>query len=405
LSPLRENGAVPLARILVVLLLLFVSATPVAGDQAPLTVVGRAPAWLAPGGRFVVSGSTVPGGTAVRVTAGALVLGRARSAANGRFEIDARAPARTGSYRLKVVTASSTRGLGVLPVRPVRIAAAGDFTPGDRIAELAASRGASYAWRSVGPLLKSADIATLNLEGAVATRGSPVPDKQYHFRGSRSVLAGAVAAAGLDVVTVANNHSLDFGPAAFLDTVAALRSLGVRAIGGGANVAAARRPAVMEVGGLSIAFIGYSDINPYGFSATSRTPGTAPADPETIGADVARAARTNDVVVCWFHWGVELASTPTARQDELASACLNSGAQIVLGAHPHVLEPIVRPARRSVVAFSLGNFVFPAASPNTERTGVLEIDVAADGVRGFRLDRAKIVDGQPRLSRPARPRR
>jgi poly-gamma-glutamate synthesis protein (capsule biosynthesis protein) len=161
----------------------------------------------------------------------------------------------------------------------------------------------------------------------------------------------------------------------------------------------------VKAGGLSIAFIGYSDVNPYGFSATSSSPGTAPADPETIRADVTRAARTNDVVVCWFHWGVELASTPTARQDELASSCLNAGARIVLGAHPHVLQPIVRPARRSLVAFSLGNFVFPAASPNTEKTGVLQIDVAADGVRGFRLDRATIVDGQPRLSRPARPRR
>ena len=399
----------PVTRIVVVSallsMLLFGGATRVAADQAPLTVVGGVPDWRAPGGRFTVTGSTAPAGTAVRVTAGARVLGRARSAANGRFEIEARAPARTGSYRVKVATATSASGVGLVRVRPVRIAAAGDFTPGDRIAELAATHGPGYVWRSVGPLLKAADIATLNLEGAVSTRGSPVPDKEYHFRGSRSVLAGAVAAAGLDVVTVANNHSLDFGSAAFLDTVAALRSLHVHSIGGGANLGAARRPAVVHVGGISIAFIGYSDVNPSGFSATSRSPGTAPADPATIRADVARAARANDVVVCWFHWGVELAPTPTGRQDELASACLNAGAHVVIGAHPHVLQPIVRPARRSLVAFSLGNFVFPAASPNTEKTGVLEIDVAADGVRGFRLDRATIVDGQPRLSAPARPRR
>jgi poly-gamma-glutamate synthesis protein (capsule biosynthesis protein) len=87
---------------------------------------------------------------------------------------------------------------------------------------------------------QAADIATVNLEGVVSSRGSPVPDKEFHFRGARSMLAGAVAAAGLDVVTVANNHSLDFGPTAFLDTLAALGALGVRSVGGGATLAKAR---------------------------------------------------------------------------------------------------------------------------------------------------------------------
>ena len=123
----------------------------------------------------------------------------------------------------------------------MRIAAGGDFNPGTGSREVAASRGPRYAWASVGPFLKAADIATVNLEGVVSSRGSPVPDKEFHFRGPRSMLAGAVDAAGLDVVTVANNHSLDFGPTAFLDTLVALRALGVRSVGGGANLAKARQ--------------------------------------------------------------------------------------------------------------------------------------------------------------------
>jgi poly-gamma-glutamate synthesis protein (capsule biosynthesis protein) len=287
----------------------------------------------------------------------------------------------------------------------VRIAAGGDFNPGDRIAQLAAARGPRYPWLSVGPLLKAADIATVNLEGVVSSRGSPVPDKEFHFRGSRSMLAGAVDAAGLDVVTVANNHSLDFGAAAFLDTIVALRALHVRSVGGGANLAKARRPAVLEAGGLRIAFLGYSDVVPDGFAATSTSPGTAVADSGAIHADIRRLRGRADLVVCWFHWGEELATTPNARQQEFASACLNAGAKLVLGSHPHVLQPVVRPARRLLVAFSLGNFVFPAGSPGTQRTGVLEVDVASDGVRGFRLRRATIVGGQPRLSEPPRRRR
>jgi poly-gamma-glutamate synthesis protein (capsule biosynthesis protein) len=176
----------------------------------------------------------------------------------------------------------------------------------------------------------------------------------------------------------------------------------MRSVGGGANLAKARRPAVVEAGGLAIAFLGYSDVVPAGFAATSNSPGTAIADAEAIRADVRSARRRADVVVCWFHWGIELAALPSERQAQLASACLNAGAKVVLGAHPHVLQPIVKPARGLLVAFSLGNFVFPAASPRTERTGVLEIDLASDGVRGYRFRPATIVDGQPRLNAPWR---
>jgi poly-gamma-glutamate capsule biosynthesis protein CapA/YwtB (metallophosphatase superfamily) len=254
-------------------------------------------------------------------------------------------------------------------------------------------------------VLKAADIATVNLEGVISARGSRVPDKEFHFRGSRSVLAGAVAAAGLDVVSLANNHSLDFGPTAFLDTVAAARALGLKTAGGGANLVKARRPAVLEAGGLKIAFLGYSDVVPAGFAAGASSPGTAIGDADAIARDVRRARRLADAVVCWFHWGTELAETPSDRQNQLAGACLNAGATIVLGAHPHVLQPFVRPVSALLVAFSLGNFVFPAYSPRTERTGVLEIDLASDGVRGYRFRRATIVDGQPILNEPWRPRR
>jgi poly-gamma-glutamate capsule biosynthesis protein CapA/YwtB (metallophosphatase superfamily) len=398
-----EHVAVILARILAVPALLALGSTAVAQEGVPPRVRTTLPDWRAPGGAFVVGGSAAAGAR-VRVTAGELVLGAARAGAGGRFRLVARAPSRSGRYRPTVESRGATTRLGSLRVRPVRIAAAGDFTPGDRIAQLAATRGARYPWLSVGPLLKAADVATLNLEGAVSSRGVAVADKEYHFRGPRSVLAGAVAAAGLDVLTVANNHSLDFGRDAFVDTIRAARSLGIRTVGGGATLAQARAPAIVEAGGLRIAFLGYSDVVPYGFAATSTSAGTTRADPEVIREDVRRALRSADVVVCWFHWGVELAPAPTARQVQLASDCLNAGAKLVLGSHPHVLQPFAVPARGLLVAFSLGNFVFPASSPRTEKTGVLEVDVASDGVRGFRLDRATIVGGQPRLSAPRRGR-
>lgn len=94
--------------------------------------------------------------------------------------------------------------------------------------------------------------------------------------------------------------------------------------------------------------------------------------------------------------GIELASLPEGRQEELAAASLNAGAAVVLGAHPHVLQPIARPAAHRLVAWSLGNFVFPPHSPGTENTGVLLIRLDARGVRGYSF-RSAIAGVQPRL--------
>jgi len=260
-----------------------------------------------------------------------------------------------------------------------------------------AAYGPAYPWASVGLLLRSADLATANLEGTVSNRGSPVPNKSFTFRGPPSALDGAARSGGIDVFTVANNHSLDFGPTAFLDTLAFSARAGIATVGGGRRLPAARRPAVLTRGGLRIAFLGYSDINPDGFVAGPASPGTAPADPALIAADVRAARRRADLVVAWFHWGVELERSPDGRQQELAAAALNAGASVVLGAHPHVLQPISVPAGHKLVAWSLGNFVFPPHSPGTSDTGVLLVRLDARGVRGYSFRPAEIVGVQPRL--------
>src|SRR6185312_2674508 len=141
---------------------------------------------------------------------------------------------------------------------------------------------------------------------------------------------------GFDVLTLANNHAVDYGRTALLDTLHAVRAAGMAPIGAGATAGLARRPAIVTAGGLRIAFLGYSDINPPGFSATPSSPGTARAEPAAIAADVHAALRRADVAVCFFHWGVELHPQPDGRQHELAAACLHAGASLVLGAHPHV---------------------------------------------------------------------
>jgi len=178
-----------------------------------------------------------------------------------------------------------------------------------------------------------------------------------------------------------------------------VRAAGIKTIGAGVNETVAMRPAFVEVGGLRIAFLGFSDINPAGFSATSTTPGTARADPEAIARTVRAARRHAELVVCFIHWGVELHGEPDSRQGQLASACIGAGAQVVLGAHPHVLGPVLRPTSGTLVAWSLGNFVFPSTGV-TARTAVLQVRIDARGVRGYRLLPAEIDGFRPRLLQP-----
>jgi poly-gamma-glutamate synthesis protein (capsule biosynthesis protein) len=203
--------------------------------------------------------------------------------------------------------------------------------------------------------------------------------------------------AGFDVLTLANNHTVDFGREALLDTVKAVRAAGIQTIGAGANDVQARRPALVEAGGLRIAFLGYSDVNPYGFNATSTSPGTAKADVAAITADVHAALRRADLAVCFFHWGVELHTQPNSRQQQFAAACLNAGAKLVLGAHPHVLGGVATPVSHTLVAWTLGNFVFPSGSV-TGRTAILHVALGADGVRGYRVVPVRIDGFRPRLA-------
>ena len=366
----------------------------VAGDALPpLTVTSTLPAWRAPG---------VP--ATVRGFAGSREHLQLR--ANGRVVASA-VSGRLGAYALRFVPASSARlrltvsdgtrsvAAGVLVVRPVTLDAVGDITFGEQVGPAIAAHGAAYPWTYVARTLRSADIATGNLETSVSTRGE-ADAKKYTFRGAPGDLPALRTVAGLDVLTLANNHAVDFGREALLDSLRYAHADGMQTIGAGANDVQARRPAIVEAGGLRVALLGYSDVNPLGFPATATEPGTARADTTAITEDVHAALRRADVAVCFFHWGVEMHAAPDARQQLFAAACLNAGARLVLGAHPHVLGPVSVPASHALVAWSLGNFVFPSSGV-TARTGILQVELDRRGVVGHRLLPVHIVGLRPQL--------
>jgi poly-gamma-glutamate capsule biosynthesis protein CapA/YwtB (metallophosphatase superfamily) len=279
--------------------------------------------------------------------------------------------------------------------RPVVLAAVGDINLGNGPGAVMALRGFRYPWTSVAPSLRAADVAFGNLECAVSTRGAPVP-KEFNFRGPPAALRVMSRFAGFDVLNLANNHAGDYGTAALLDTVAYVRRFGMTPVGAGRSLDAAAKPRIVERLGLRIAFVGFSNILPSSFFAGPGHAGTQPATTQLIDAGVRRAGRRADVVIATFHWGIERATTEDARQRAFAATALEAGADAVIGAHPHVLQPIRRNGSR-LVAYSLGNFVFGASSSVTARTGILRLKLSASGIEGARLAPAVIEGTRPRL--------
>jgi len=283
----------------------------------------------------------------------------------------------------------------------VVLAFVGDVMPGPWLTR----RGTDHPWRHVAPLLRSADIAVGNLETAVGTGGAPVPDKQFHFRIRPDALAGA-AGAGVDVFSLANNHTGDYGPRLLTETVRLVRSAGIHPAGAGADAAEAYAPAILKAGGLSVALLAFSRVVPHeSWVAAPFRPGVANGWDVAACLEAVRRAHTEaDLVVVLVHWGTELEERPRAADVSFARQLQEHGAAVVVGHHPHVLQGLDFRGGK-LVAYSLGNFLFPdSGKPLPRETAVLEVTAGRDGVRSARVLPHLIQGGHPQ-SAPAAVRR
>lgn len=377
-------------------------AAPVSADAqtpAPLTISG--PSVRATGVPISLTGRGAPPGAAVALQrlrpAGWVTLKATTADQQGRVSITYQPRQLSRRYRLRLAAGAATSAALTVRSRHVTLAAFGDANFGDGVGTVMEQRGARWPWGGVAPTLRRADIAFGNLECAISNRGAAVP-KTFNFRGRPSALRQVVRFAGLDVLNLANNHAGDYGSLALLDTVRNVRRAGAIPVGAGANLAAAHRPQVITRLGLRIAFVGFSDIEPASFAAGPSRPGTAFASDAAIRGGVRAARKRGDIVIATFHWGIERDPHENARQRAFARAALSAGATAVIGAHPHVLQPIRRPSRHKLIAYSLGNFVWAAGSPAASSTGILRLRLSSRGVEGARLLRARIVGTRPRLT-------
>jgi hypothetical protein len=356
---------------------------------------------VASGTAFELSGGSAPPGSRVqlevRLRGRWRALAGARANAQGLFERRVRPAQIRPRYVLRAVAVDGRVSARVrVRSRDVMLVSVGDVNLGDLPGAYIGRFGVRYPWTSVAPVLRRADVAFGNLECAISTRGFPVP-KQFNFRGRPASLRAMSAFAGLDVLNLANNHVGDYGTTAMLDTIRYTRRFGMAPVGAGRSLRSASAPRVVERLGLRIAFVGFSDILPASFFAGPDRPGTQQATPENIRTSVARAKRRADVVIATFHWGIERATVEDGRQRAFAREALAAGADAVIGAHPHVLQPIRRVGPRRLIAYSLGNFVFGAGSPGTTSTGILQLKLSTRGVEDSRFRRARIEATRPVL--------
>ncbi len=263
--------------------------------------------------------------------------------------------------------------------RMVTVAAGGDVNFGDGVAPYLTGNGLSYPFADVGGVFGSSDFSFVNLECCISSSGSPVPGKEFCFEGPADS-AASLELGHVKVVSLANNHSKDYGTRAFLDTLGHLREAGVSWCGAGNNAAEAYSPAVLEARGVKVAFVAFTAIVPDGWPATESGPGCATTtDRERVADTIKRARRSADYVVASFHWGIELATSPDQSQRSLAHLAVDSGADLVIGHHSHVVQGLEL-YRNRLIAYSLGNYVFSPPREISSKTLTLVALLSPSGL-------------------------
>ena len=231
-------------------------------------------------------------------------------------------------------------------------------------------RDPATALGPIASVLRAADFTAVNLETAVTSRGTPQP-KRYHFRTVPAAFT-ALRDGGVDLVTMANNHVLDYGQVGLADTLAAAKAARFPYVGIGKDAAAAWAPYVTTVKGTKIAIIGVSQVHELASSwvATPSRPGEANAIdlPRTLAA-VRAARRLAPAVIVFMHWGWEGDACPNPEQQSLARQLSAAGASIIIGAHVHVLQGSGW-LGHTFVAYGMGNFMW---YEDNDATGVLEL--------------------------------
>ncbi len=276
----------------------------------------------------------------------------------------------------------------------ISFVAVGDVMLGRGVGRLMAANSPHYPFLLTRELTNAADVAFANLECPLTLRGAP--QGGIALRASPRAVEG-LSDAGFDVLSLANNHTDDYGPVGLLDTMGALEERGIAYVGVGGDTSADRSTVVIDARGVKIAFLAYNHIEPRYVHEQGSAGGPVWLEPEVVYDEVRRARDLADVMVVSFHWGTEYVPVPDTFQTEVARRTVEAGADLVLGHHPHVVGGVAF-LDQGFVAYSLGNFIFDQPfSVETEQGLMLQALLDGAGLKQVRLVPVHIEAGQARV--------
>lgn len=284
----------------------------------------------------------------------------------------------------KSASASSSASSSPANAGPDKITLAfgGDTHFQDRVAPLATD---PHGLDSLKPTLGAADFSMVNYETAITERGTKVP-KKFNFRAPESGL-DTLDNAGIDAVSLANNHAVDYGPVGLKDTLAAKKKSPIPIVGIGKNEKEAFAPAEVTRGNVSIGVIGASQVQEEtleNFSASATSPGIASNLPtDRMVEEVKKATKKYDLVVVYLHWGFDYTDCPDERSMKAREDLRKAGADVIVGGHAHRFQGSGWEGK-SYIGHGLGNFVWYSSRPLDKETGVLTLTVDAKKARAKR---------------------
>ena len=233
--------------------------------------------------------------------------------------------------------------------------------------------------------MQAADIMMLNNEFTYSDRGEPLEEKQFTFR-AKPAYVSYLYDMGVDIVSLANNHTYDYGEVAFLDTLQTLKDAGMPFVGAGVNLEEASAPVYFIVNDMKIAFVSATQIerldNPDTKGATETTPGVFRCfNVEKLLQTVEKAKTESDFVIVYIHWGTENTEEIDWAQDKQAREIVEAGADLIIGDHPHILQKI-EIINGVPVIYSLGNFWFNSRPIDT---GMVKVTLTEEGLQSYQF--------------------
>ncbi len=278
----------------------------------------------------------------------------------------------------------------------IHLAAVGDILLSRDVEKRMEEEGLDYPYRQIKEFISEKDIVFGNLENPIYEGNNPVgkdPDLIFKAKNANAV---ELREAGFTVLNLANNHTMDHQEVGLVSTMKALQENGIDYIGAGFSYDEARKPLVIDHKGVKIGFLGYSAFQPKDVNFIDKADICRVSS--EIGSEIEKAKTKCDFLVVTVHWGNEFHFYPSENQRSLAYAIIDSGADIILGHHPHVLQGIERYNDRFIF-YSLGNFVFDRQiQKGTDESIILDLVIKDKAINDIRLIPVKIIDCQPTLA-------